>query len=1194
VSTLVDIAAPASPYKGLAPFDDSELDAFLFFGRAKETEVVSANLLASRLTLLYGPSGVGKSSLLRAGVVRALRAEPGPCPAVVYYASWAGDPLTGLEEAARAAVTRALGREPADAPGELADKLAAWSAELGAEVCLLLDQLEELFLYHPAAEGAGGFVALLPGLVGRPGLRVNVLLGIRDDALSQLDVFKGRLPGLFANSLRLDHLDREAGRGAILGPLECYASLVGPEARVGIEPELVEAVLDEVAAGRIEAGRARRRSAPSAGPSVSRIETPYLQLVMQRIWEIERERGSTDLRLETFRDLGGAQRIVEDHLERALRALTAAEQDAAANVFGHLVTPSGTKIAHGVSDLASYAEIGERELEPVLRALAGLRILRPLSRNGGGGPRYEIYHDVLASAVLDWRTRHEAERVLERERRAARVRNRRFALAALAALVALAIVSAIAVYALIQRSDARANAREARAGELAARAESGLAVDPLRSLDLAKRAAEMVREGSAEDVLRRALVESHVRLDLLAGRGPTNAAAYSPDGARVVTASDDGNARIFRTSDGRQIAALGHGASLSDAAFSENGRLLATAARDGTVRLWTPRGRPLRALQTAGGVLDLAWSSDSRVLAATSEPGRLYAWIGGDPAPRVFRESEPAPRVAISPDGRYAATGGADRFARVYDLNSADNSPLYELRHGGTVLSLAFGPRKELLVTGSADSTVRTWDLRRGKRGLTLTGHQGPVVDVAVSAGGEFVGSASADGSARVWDITRPPRDSLVAVVGHTNLLSDVAFSRDGLFVVTSGRDAVARVWKTDGGNLQGVLRGQGSAIRGASFDPAGTNVLTYAENGSVRIWDPGIDPELPPRGRHRGPIETLDLVPGLALTTSDDKTARIWRLDRQGQLALRHRAPVNDAAFSRDGRLVVTASDDRTARVWLTTGALRETLRHPAPVNAAAFSPDSEFVATAGNDGFVRLWRSRDGQREALLRHARAVDRVAFSPDGELLAAGARGGALRIWRVGEESPEHALSAHQGPISAIAFSPDGRLLVTAGADRVAKLWAVDSGELVQTMRGHRDAVTSATFSSDGRFLATASVDHDVRLWDGRTGALRRTLPAHQAIVSDARFSDDGRWLVTAGPGAARIWDVGNGRLLVTLRGHDGIITAAGFAPGRDTVVTVGADGTIRRYSCALCADVPRLLEMAEARLRRVPAPRPPN
>jgi hypothetical protein len=327
VSVPLTSAELSSPYKGLAPFDESDADALLFFGRGWETDVVAANVLASRLTVLYGPSGVGKSSLLRAGVVRALRHSGDRSPAVAYFGTWAGEPLVGLEESARAAVADALGHEPIDAPGDLTDRLAAWSAELGAELCLLIDQLEELFLYHPSKEGAGGFVDLLPELVLRPGLRVNVLLGVRDDALAQLDVFKERIPGLFMNSLRLDHLDRAAGREAILGPLGRFAAIAGAAGAMAIEPPLVEDVLDQVSAGRIEPSLAGRGAVEGA-QLIRRVETPYLQLVLQRLWEVERERGSDVLRQETFRSLGGAEQIVENHLERALRDLTRPRADA--------------------------------------------------------------------------------------------------------------------------------------------------------------------------------------------------------------------------------------------------------------------------------------------------------------------------------------------------------------------------------------------------------------------------------------------------------------------------------------------------------------------------------------------------------------------------------------------------------------------------------------------------------------------------------------------------------------------------------------------------------------------------------------------------------------------------------------------------------------------------------------------------
>jgi hypothetical protein len=188
---------PASPFKGLAVFEDSELDAMLFFGREREREIITANLLAARLTILYGPSGVGKSSLLRAGVTHRLRAldrenvEAGRDRelAVVVFASWSGDVVAELRTAVREELFGAAGGG-AERSGALADELSAWTGRLGVDLYLIHDQAEEYFVYHGLNGGARGFVHEFPELVTRPGLRVNCLLSLREEALAALDVFK--------------------------------------------------------------------------------------------------------------------------------------------------------------------------------------------------------------------------------------------------------------------------------------------------------------------------------------------------------------------------------------------------------------------------------------------------------------------------------------------------------------------------------------------------------------------------------------------------------------------------------------------------------------------------------------------------------------------------------------------------------------------------------------------------------------------------------------------------------------------------------------------------------------------------------------------------------------------------------------------------------------------------------------------
>src|SRR5213078_319201 len=216
---------------------------------------------------------------------------------------------------------------------------------------------------------------------------------------------------------RLERLDRPAGLAAIVGPVGRYNELAPPAERVTVEPELQDAILDEVTTGRVDLSAAGRGVAVGSADE-NRIEAPYLQLVLARLWEVEAERGSKVLRRSTLRELGGAERIVQDHLERAMAALSPREKSAAAAMYNFLVTPSGTKIAHGIHDLAGYAAVDEGEASAVLRRLSAERIVRASSENGPSTTRYEIYHDVLADAVLGWRTRFESDRRIEEERRA--------------------------------------------------------------------------------------------------------------------------------------------------------------------------------------------------------------------------------------------------------------------------------------------------------------------------------------------------------------------------------------------------------------------------------------------------------------------------------------------------------------------------------------------------------------------------------------------------------------------------------------------------------------------------------------------------------------------------------------------------------------------------------------------------------
>ncbi len=447
-----------SPYQGLIPFD--EADAPFFFGREKETQLITANLFASPLTLLYGPSGVGKTSVLRAGAVHQLRQRDDLL--VVVFGAWQTDPLGGLKAMIADVATRVTG-EGAIMPdsGSLAECLDTCGARLDRRVVIILDQFEEYFLYHPRDDT---FAVQFRQAVTRADLPVSFLISIREDSLAKLDRFEGHVPNLFNNYLRIEHLRPKAARAAIEGPLEHYNRLMAAdEQRVGIEPALVEAVLEQVKAGQVVLGTAGRGIAGvgAVTPPEALIETPYLQMVTTRLWDEEMRAGSRILRLETLNRLGGAEHIVRTHLDTMMDVLAPNEQDAAARVFHYLVTPGGTKIAHTASDLAQYAGLPQEQLTPVLDRLSGrdVRILRPVAppADKPALPRYEIFHDILATAVLDWRARYvraqeqaEAEKRLAQERaeaEKAQRRAKRYALGLLGSSVLLLMTIVLTIFA---------------------------------------------------------------------------------------------------------------------------------------------------------------------------------------------------------------------------------------------------------------------------------------------------------------------------------------------------------------------------------------------------------------------------------------------------------------------------------------------------------------------------------------------------------------------------------------------------------------------------------------------------------------------------------------------------------------------------------------------------------------------------
>jgi WD40 repeat protein len=1186
------VAPPASPYKGLAPFEDSELDATFFFGREREREIIAANLIAYRLTVLYGASGVGKSSVLRAGVVYQLRRQAlenkellgHPQLSIAALSGWSGDPVAELLGDVHRELMRVFGEELVAAPKErLADSLETWCSELGCELYLVLDQMDEYFLYHEDDEA---FAREFAEAATREGLRVNFLVAIREDMLAKLDHFKGRIPNLFSNYLRLDHLDRDAARAAIEGPIRRYDELVAPDLRVSIEPALVEAVLDQTVAGRVRLVDDEPSEERAERPG--RVEAPYLQLVMQRLWEEEQGSGSRTLRLSTLERLGGATQIVRTHLTAALDALSPPEQDLAETLFNYLVTPSGTKVAHGLGDLAQYAAVPEETVVPVLSALAQDRIVRRVTDGGeSNGGRYEIYHDVLAEPVAAWRARHAADRQLAEERREAERRHRRMFAVTAVSLVALAAMTLVAIFALAQRREARDQRRDAQAALLVSRAQATLPVDPAKSVADALQAAEARPETpGVGDVLRTTLVHLNLRGRLPAGGAPVLAAQFSGDGSLVLVAGPTG-ARVYRAGAHQLVRTVDPGAGLRDADLTPDGRILVTVDGDGSAHEWSVRsGKPVRPLRRAGVVTSASLSRDGRRLLTVGSDKTVRMWIVGDG--RLldqFREPVAVRSAAFSPDGSRVVVVTGASYADLYDAATAKR--VARLAHNDPVRNAVFDPQSRLLATTSG-TAVRLWDARTGRLRHKLDRAQNSVVSAAFSPDGkQLVTADGADAAARVYDTTT---GALITVLtGHVQAVLGASFSPTGDLVMTTSADRTGRISGSTGGPVAELLGSRGE-LTSASWAPDGSTVVTAGSDGVARLWDAYVTGEPPLRllGSHRGAVTTVSFNSDgtLAVSGADDGTARVWRLGHGPLATLRHRRPVTGAAFA--GRLVVTASEDGTARTWRPRGGLPlHTLRHGAPVHALAVAPSGRIIATGGADGNVDLW-SRDGRRLRMLRHGGDVLSAGFSPDGRLLVTSSSDGTARVWRVSDGHALHALHGHKGPVVEAAFSPSGRYAATVGRDSTARIWDARTGKSVtaEPLDGG-GPLTSLAFNPTGTLLATAATNGIVRVWRVPSGEVAHDLHPHISVVSDAAFSHDGRWLVTAGPTKAAVLRTSTGERLLLLRGHKQAFTSIAFSPHGLRILTGGEDGSVRTYDCRLCSPLPGLIALGRERLAQL-------
>jgi WD40 repeat protein len=1121
----------AAPFPGLMPF--AETQARFFFGREAETAAFIERLRVESVLPVVGPTGVGKSSFIHAGVIPRLREEgrwlvidfrPGADPfgALAERVLAVTEPELGEERRESSASSRALWRELASSPPLLALKLRALAHARDCRVLLFVDQLEEVVACTDVAT-RHAFLEAIGAAADDHEDPLRVVFALRDDFLPVL----AETPRARAS---LAHVTVLCPPGA--AELETIATR--PLAAVGYEFD--DATLPQDLTGEL-LGR------PAC--------LPLLALAVRMLWE-RRDRRTRSLRRSAYEQVGGVAGALALHAEAVFEGLAPQRRELARHLLLRLVSPGGTGL-QVVPKGRLLEGLGEGALE-LLGELTRARLLSVHEGGEGGVAGVTLVHDGILQSwprlarwvtesreelrFLDdvtraanlWLSRGrraeeawEAEALADAERslacasspippqvqefveagrlRARRRRRRRLALLGLA----LGLLGAAATGAGLGAWAVTEKAREAR-----------------HDRDLARRGwAEAQREGARAALLNGSLLEARSKLRLALE-------AHDSPAARMLW-------RRLRQHPLRFQRPLG--AILYDVAVSPDGGTLAAASLDHAVYLVDTATAELRVLRGhRDQVFSVAFSPRGGRIATGSLNGEILVFTGEGRLEARLVAERPVRSLAIDPAGRLLAAAGGEGSVRLWDLDSRAEVA-HERGHRGVVESVCFSPDGRLLASAGFDRTVRISDPRAGTAPRVLTGHALQVNSVAFSPDGRELASASDDRTVRIWSLASGQTTRILA--GGDAPLRRVRFSPDGRVLAAAGLGGGIRLWLRTGAELPSLSVADG--VLGLGFGPRGSLLAAGGLDGVVRLFE----------------------VDAAAVTRPAP-----------------HTRSVNAVALSPDGRTIASGSTDSTVRLWSSaTGEVTRVLRgHRDQVYSLAFAPDGSRLASASWDGTVRIWSLSGGiPPRVLAGHQGAVTAVSFDPDGKTLVSGGRDRTARLWDLASGRERRVLAGHTDAVTAVALAEG--LIATASHDGSVRIFA--EGEAPLAVLPLAERPHGLALSADGRELATAAWDGSVRRCSipprlegvGEASATLvappscRVVGRHGGRAYRVALAPDGAVLSVGADGALRVWPEAGGERFA-LRGHRGEVNDVAVSADGALAVSGGDDGTVRTFRLA--------------------------